>query len=105
MSRFAGLLFVLAPVLIALGRCPAQAHSAPRNIIADMRDIAGTRDLLWQDCVGADHGPLMLRGANQAQLRMVHRETGFRYVRFHGIFTHTRVYREVGGKAVYDFSE
>jgi len=105
MSRFACLLFFVAPVVIALGQSPAQAHSAPRSIVADMRDIAGTRDLFWQDCVGADHGPLMLRSTNEAQLRMIHRETGFKYVRFHGIFTHTHVYREVDGKAVYDFSE
>ena len=70
-----------------------------------MSQGAGPRDPFWQDCVGADHGPLMLRKANQAQLRMVHREIGFKYVRFHGIFTHTHVYRDVDGKAVYDFSE
>jgi len=84
---------------------PAHAHSASRTIVADMRAGEGPRDLFWQDCVGADHGPLMLRSANEAQLRMVHRELGFKYVRFHGIFTHTHVYRQENGKPVYDFSE
>jgi len=80
-------------------------RASARAITADMRAVAGRRDMFWQDCVGADHGPLMLRPPNQAQLRMVHREIGFEYVRFHGIFTHTHVYREVDGRAVYDFSE
>jgi xylan 1,4-beta-xylosidase len=70
-----------------------------------MRAVQGPRDLFWQDCVGADHGPLMLRPANQLQLRMVQREIGFKYVRFHGILTHTHVYRESHGAPVYDFSE
>lgn len=83
----------------------AQARSAPRTIVADMQAVAGPRDLFWQDCVGADHGPLMLRKPNQRQLRMVHEELGFRYVRFHGIFTHTHVYHEDNGRPVYDFSE
>ena len=84
---------------------PAHARSEARHIVADMSAVAGPRDLFWQDCVGADHGPLMLRRANQAQLHLVQREIGFRYVRFHGIFTHTHVYRVVNGKPVFDFSE
>lgn len=70
-----------------------------------MSAVQGPRDLFWQDCVGADHGPLLLRAANQIQLRMVHQELGFKYVRFHGILTHTRVYRESQGSPVYDFAE
>lgn len=105
MRKFAQLLFIVGSTAIVLGHSPANAAAEPRSIVADMRDVVGTRDPFWQDCVGADHGPLMLRKANQAQLSMVHREIGFKYVRFHGIFTHTQVYREVHGKAIYDFSE
>ena len=83
----------------------ASAHAQPaRTLVADMSAVQGPRDLFWQDSVGADHGPLMLRTANLAQLQLVHRELGFRYVRFHGIFTHTHVYRESHGAPVYDFS-
>ena len=84
----------------------AAAHAQPpaRTIVADMSAVQGPRDLFWQDSVGADHGPLMLRPPNQAQLRLVHRELGFEYLRFHGIFTHTHVYHESHGRAVYDFS-
>lgn len=95
--------FLLLNCLVALH--PASAHSAFRTIIANMAHGAGRRDLFWQDCVGADHATLMLRVANQAQLRMVHREIGFRYVRFHGIFSGTHVYREANGKPTYDFSK
>ncbi|MDE2501044.1 MAG: cellulase family glycosylhydrolase [Alphaproteobacteria bacterium] len=62
--------------------------------------------MAWQDCVGAGHAGLLLREANQAQLRMVHNALGFKYIRFHGIFADdTDVYREVDGKPVYDFSK
>jgi xylan 1,4-beta-xylosidase len=103
-QRFRRLLCAVAAMILSVGQSLADVRS-PRNIVADMSAVAGPRDPFWQDCVGADHAPLMLREANQAQLRMVHREIGFEYVRFHGIFTHTHVYREVNGKPVFDFSE
>jgi xylan 1,4-beta-xylosidase len=105
MKRVAPPICILASALALLAQHPAQAHAASRTIVADMQAVAGPRDLFWQDSVGADHGPLMLRRPNQLQLRLVHEELGFRYVRFHGIFTHTHVYREADGKPVYDFSE
>src|SRR5512146_981935 len=105
MNRRALPIYILASGIALLAQLPATAHSATRLIAADMRAVAGPRDLFWQDCVGADHGPLMLRNANQQQLLMIHRELGFKYVRFHGIFTHTHVYRQPHGRPVYDFSE
>src|SRR5579872_6346909 len=105
MKRPALPLYLVAAGLAVLAQRPIHAQSAPRVIVADMRAVQGPRDLFWQDCVGADHGPLMLRKANQLQLQMVEREIGFKYVRFHGILTHTHVYRESHGAPVYDFSE
>lgn len=106
MKRLTRLFHALAAAAaIALPLSSACAHSEPRTITADMSDVRGQRDMFWRDCVGADHGPLMLRKPNQAQLQLVHREIGFEYVRFHGIFTHTHVYRESGSGPVYDFSE
>lgn len=85
---------------------PALAQQPARSIVADMRAVTGPRDMAWQDCVGSGHAGLLLRPANQQQLRLVHREIGFKYVRFHGIFADdTDVYREVDGKPVYDFSK
>jgi xylan 1,4-beta-xylosidase len=39
----------------------------------------------WEHTVGSDHARMALRADWQAQLRKVHDELGFRYVRFHGI--------------------
>lgn len=105
MKRVALPICILASGLALLVQHPAQARTVSRTIVADMHAVTGPRDLFWQDCVGADHGPLMLRAANQRQLRMVQREIGFKYVRFHGILTHTHVYRESHGAPIYDFSE
>lgn len=105
MHRSTALLCLIAAGMSLFGQPLAHARPQPRTIVANMSAVQGPRDMFWQDCVGADHGPLMLRKANEAQLAMVHREIGFKYVRFHGIFTHTHVYRVVDGKPVYDFSE
>lgn len=97
-------LAVLA-LMSAFAVSPAVAQQSARSIVADMSAITGPRDMAWQDCIGADHGGLLLRRANEQQLHLVHNETGFKYIRFHGIFADdTDVYREVDGKPVYDFS-
>jgi xylan 1,4-beta-xylosidase len=41
----------------------------------------------WEHTVGSCHAPLALRADWQAQLRRCHEELGFRYVRFHGLFS------------------
>jgi xylan 1,4-beta-xylosidase len=82
----------------------ATAGPPSRIVAADMARIRGPRDTAWQDCVGADHGGILLRKENQDQLRLAHDELGFKYVRFHGIFADdTDPYREVDGRPVYSF--
>jgi xylan 1,4-beta-xylosidase len=96
---------ILALVSVA-ALSPSFAQQSARSVIVDMAQVAGPRDMAWQDCVGADHGGLLLRPANAQQLRLVHGETGFKYIRFHGIFADdTDVYHEVDGKPVYDFTK
>lgn len=91
---------------LAAWMCLVPSSAADRAIIADMGRTAGPRDMAWQDCVGAGHAGLLLRPANQQQLRLVHDEIGFKYIRFHGIFADdTAPYREENGKPVYDFSK
>src|SRR4051812_42306378 len=54
--------------------------------------------------VGRCHAPLALRADWQRQLRMVHEELGFQYVRFHGLLSDdmsTLVTHQ--GKLVYSF--
>ena len=41
----------------------------------------------WEHTVGSCHAPLALRADWQAQLRRCREELGFRYVRFHGLFS------------------
>jgi xylan 1,4-beta-xylosidase len=90
-------LFALLPTLV---------QAQERTIVADMSKVTGPRDMAWQDCVGAGHAGLLLRPENQTQLRLVHDEIGFKYIRFHGIFADdTDAYREVDGKPAYDFSK
>ncbi|WEV70481.1 hypothetical protein OZY43_05935 [Lactobacillus sp. ESL0785] len=40
----------------------------------------------WELCVGSSHAYTALRADYQKQLEKAHRELGFKYVRFHGIF-------------------
>jgi len=42
-------------------------------------------DRSWQMCVGSDHAAMVHRADFQQHMAYVHRELGFRYIRFHGI--------------------
>lgn len=89
----------------AIAASPALADSG-RGIVADMAHATGPRDMAWKDCVGADHPGILLRKDNLAQLKLVHEELGFKYIRFHGIFhDDMEAYREVDGKPVYNFAK
>jgi xylan 1,4-beta-xylosidase len=96
-------LLLTAAIATGLANTPAHAKGT-RAITADMAQMAGPMSTVWRDCVGADHGGLLLRRANQDHLRTVEREIGFRYIRFHGIFGEdTDPYREIGGRPYYNF--
>jgi xylan 1,4-beta-xylosidase len=85
---------------------PAYAQPSARAIAADMADMKGARDMFWQLCVGADHPGILLRPGNLEQLWLAHREIGFKYIRFHGIFADDMdAYHEVNGAPVYDFTK
>lgn len=102
---FCGRRLLQALALAVAIATPGSAQSA-RSIVADMTDVTGPRDMAWQDCVGAGHAGLLLRKANQEQLRLVHDEIGFKYIRFHGIFADdTAPYKEVDGTPVYNFEK
>ncbi|MDF7638728.1 hypothetical protein PT285_04870 [Lactobacillus sp. ESL0791] len=65
----------------------------------------------WELCVGSSHAYTALRADYRQQLKKVHDELGFKYVRFHGIFDDemsvcTEIF-DFGGKShgiVYNFS-
>jgi len=52
----------------------------------DLQGIKHPFDHYWEMCVGSCHAATALRADWQQQLARCHRELGFRYVRFHGLF-------------------
>jgi xylan 1,4-beta-xylosidase len=107
MMKFLSRTLLAAAMTASLSLPLAQAEALAkdvRTITADMNAIAGPMSTAWRDCVGADHAALMLRKKNQDQIRLVQDEIGFKYIRFHGIFTeHTDAYREIDGRPYYNF--
>ncbi len=58
----------------------------------------------WEHCLGSGHATLALRADWQTQLRRCHDELGFRYVRFHGIFSDdVGTFIEQGGQRICSF--
>ena len=99
--RLAGSRWVVAVLLVAT----AAFAQEQRVIRADLTKVKGERDLAWRLCVGSAHAGMELHPENMAQLAEIHREIGFEYVRFHGIFTDDmHVYTERNGAPVYDFT-
>jgi xylan 1,4-beta-xylosidase len=57
-----------------------------------------------QMSIGSDYPGTLIRDDSLAQLRIAQKELHFRYIRFHNIFAdQLGVYREVDGKAAYDW--
>jgi len=82
----------LLPSALVLGVClsagllnAAAPATEPRLIEADLAKAKGPFDRKTDLCVGAGRANEGLRADWQRQLAEVHRECGFRYVRFHGL--------------------
>jgi xylan 1,4-beta-xylosidase len=105
----------LAAVFVAGSSFGGAADLTPRLISADFQQTNGPLDTMFRFCVGAGRANEGLRADWQRQLTEAHRECGFKYIRFHGLFDDDMgVYREVNGKpeynwqyidALYDFLE
>ena len=81
----------------------AQSATA-RPITIDVRGETKPRNRMAQQSIGSDYPGTLIRDDSLAQLRIAQRELNFRYIRFHNIFAdQLGVYREVGGKPVYDW--
>lgn len=73
----------------------ASRPSVSRTISADVRRESGPTNKMFEYCVGAGRANEGLRADWQRQLKYVHRECGFSYIRMHGLFTDDMgVYRE-----------
>ncbi len=95
-------LVLLAP----LAAFAQTTNTAPvRVVAADLAAPAGPTSRMYNFCVGAGRANEGLRADWQRQLRRVHSECGFRYIRFHGLFCDDMgVYQEdKQGRALYNW--
>ncbi len=76
-----------------------------REITVDYQGFSGEIDQFSSLCVGSGHAGLALRKSYLEQLKLVHQECGFKYVRFHGILSDSMgVYSEdQSGTPIYNW--
>jgi xylan 1,4-beta-xylosidase len=75
-----------------------------RQIVADFQSVQGTNNHFEAECVGAGRAGELLRKVAVEQLRDVHDNCGFKYLRFHGLFHDDMgVYSEISGHPVFNF--
>lgn len=80
-------------------------YGSVRSVFADLAVERGPMNRMYNFCVGAGRANEGLRADWQRQLRHVHGECGFRYIRFHGLFCDDMgVYSEdKQGRAIYNW--
>ena len=90
-------------LLIALSA--AATFSQPRQIEADYSKVKGPHNTFFREVVGAGRAAEGLRADWQRDLAIVHRECGFKYIRFHGLLQdELGVYHEGrDGEPIYNF--
>jgi xylan 1,4-beta-xylosidase len=59
------------------------------NFTCDLSQNLIPFEHFWEHTVGSDHAPMALRSDWQAQIQKCHAELGFRYVRFHDLFSNS----------------
>jgi xylan 1,4-beta-xylosidase len=86
----------------------AAAQAAPETVSLHVDASAKGTPLphFWEDMFGSGRAVLALRDDYRKDIEAVHAATGFRYVRFHGIFDRDVgvVYRDANGNIAYNFS-
>jgi xylan 1,4-beta-xylosidase len=68
----------------------AMAPTCTKGIVefkCDLSTAPTTLSHFWEHTVGSAHAPVAFRADWQEQLRRAHYESGFRYVRFHGLLS------------------
>jgi xylan 1,4-beta-xylosidase len=96
----------LISILFLWQTCAAATNDAEPAIElrVDRNDPGKPLAHFWSTCVGAGRANEGLRASWLEQLKLVHDACGFQYVRFHGLFHDDMfVYRQVNGRAVYNF--
>jgi xylan 1,4-beta-xylosidase len=92
---------MLGLLVCPIAVCGAQQIRITANAQQDGKPLVH----FWSKVVGAGRANEALRATWQEELEMAHREAGFEYVRFHGLFHDDMfIYREdPGGVSVYNF--
>lgn len=89
-----------------MANLPASASSAVREVKLDVGKATKPLDRFFDLSVGSDYPGTLIRDANQAQLKSTVDELGFRYVRFHDIFSDALdTVKLVDGKLSYDWTK
>jgi xylan 1,4-beta-xylosidase len=84
----------------------ADGNGPQRSVRIDAAADAGPVDRFFDLSVGSDYPGTLKRPDSQAQLQVVSKELGFRYIRFHDIFHDVLgTVRKVDGRIVYDWTE
>jgi xylan 1,4-beta-xylosidase len=106
----------VGPLSAASEATPGTGGRPAVEIAVDARDARGPLERPWRPMIGSEHLALLLRGAGPGgrhvgdelaeAFRIAREELGARSVRAHAIFHDSLgVYREVEGRAVYDFDK
>jgi xylan 1,4-beta-xylosidase len=82
-------MFVLgiSTILSVLPLAAQPPESGSRQIVVDINNTTGPVDRFFDLSVGSDYPGTLIRDDSQAQLKLTVDELGFRYLRFHAIFT------------------
>jgi xylan 1,4-beta-xylosidase len=104
-------LAVVSALLVAVGNICAQSPalkqpaSPDRAISIDYARVKGKHNKFFREVVGAGRAAEGLRADWQRDLALVHRECGFKYIRFHGLLQdELGVYSEdKQGRPIYNF--
>ena len=96
---------LLLYLIVSLSASSSPPAPATRMITADVGVEKGPLNQMFNLCVGAGRANEGLRADWQRQLAYVHRECGFRYLRFHGLLCDDMgVYSEdKNGQPVYNW--
>jgi len=98
-------LVALGSIAVSLLSAQSNQHSF-REVVANLDDTRGPVDRFFDISVGSDYPGTLIRDDSQAQLKLVTRELGFRYIRFHAIFHDVlETIRVEDGKTVYDWTK
>ncbi len=98
------ILFLLLSIFLLSG-ISILAQNPKRTISVNFNEVKGRNNRFYNEVVGAGRAAEGLRADWQRDLKIVHQECGFKYVRFHALLhDEIGVYREDSdGKAVYNF--